>query len=185
MLGVLVAAAALSVAMTGSAADAVAVPDVAHTGLAPAYALLWREGFRVSVSAPARFGFLCQADVAAQSPSAGVELARGALVTLRPAFGGCGSPPPAPAAVKLPKLVGRRLTAASEHLRTRGPVFWRASLPMLPPSCGTQLFDNYRVTAQKPRAGTVVHPFLPNPDGTMRITYVDLRLKTSAVRCPK
>ena len=95
----------------------------------------------------------------------------------------CGSPPPAPAAVKLPNFVGRRLTGVADVLRIRGPVFWRAALPRLPGSCGIDLYDNYRVTRQTPRKGAVVHPFLTNPDGTLRITYVDLRLKAEPVRC--
>jgi hypothetical protein len=136
----------------------------------------------VSVRGRSSYGFLCQAGVSAQVPEPGTTMTRGEVVKLWPAPGLCGSPPPAPA-VTLPSVVGRRLGVATRLLTNASPVFWRAVLPALPAACGSQLFDNYRVVHQTPKAKTVVYPFLAVGDGTLRLTYVDLRLRVKPIRC--
>jgi hypothetical protein len=182
VLGLALAAVVMSLGGAHSARSAVVVPDVTHTGLAPAYAILRKEGLRVSVRARSAHGFLCQAGVSAQVPEPGTTMTRGEVVKLWPAFGMCGSPPPA-SAVTLPSVVGRRLSAAARLLTNESPVFWRAVLPALPAACGSQLFDNYRVVQQTPKAKAVVHPLLAVGDGTFRLTYVDLRVRVKPVRC--
>jgi hypothetical protein len=54
---------------------------------------------------------------------------------------------------------------------------------LLTASCAPGLLDNYRVVRQTPRAGVTIHPFLPNADGTLKISYVDLMVKAKAVSC--
>lgn len=148
-------------AVTATTTAAV-VPHVTSADPGVAYARLHRAGLRVRFDRSFSAGSLfCLPTIAQQSPRAGRRVRRGGVVTLRAQPPRCGAASPAvptgqlPAA-KVPAFAGRPVSAAVAWAE-RHRLYWEVDrLPPLTAGTASGLLGNYRVSRQRPRAGTVL-----------------------------
>ena len=128
------------------------VPDVVGSSVVSAYYDVHHAGFAVQIDEPID----TDAIVSHQSSPPGTKSHAGSPVVLdldaAPFFGGMW--PPGGWTARMPRLVGRPLPDAIRRLEDFGLLWSVAPLPALPATLRPTLFDNYRVSAQKPAAGT-------------------------------
>jgi hypothetical protein len=140
--------------------DTVVVPGVRGGGFPFAFERLRSSGLRVAIPSTLHFTATSgNPSVSKQTPVAGTRVPWGSVVTLRPpTFGGPIGSPDGPARLpvyRVPDFGGRPLAEAVAW--THGKVvYWASDLPPLPPSSAKHLFDAYRVTSQRPSAGSDV-----------------------------
>jgi hypothetical protein len=134
----------------------VVVPQrTGETNIVLAYALLHRLGLRVAVLNPSAVSSLHVPIAAHITPVPGARVRVGSTVALTPGFGPLGSPAVANSDphYRVPNLVGRSLSDAIRWA-DQHQMYW--NVPHLPPlgaSSRPELFDGYRVTAQRPGPG--------------------------------
>jgi hypothetical protein len=155
-------------------AETVAIPVLGRDYVV-AYARLYAAGLKASIREGLTFGALLQPTLGRSSPSPGVKVRRGSVVTLHSGCcSGLGSPAvpngPLPAYV-VPSFVGTRADRAAAWVRGK-TVYFEAHLGRLRAGGAASLFANYRVTRQDPAAGTAIKlgvsatspgGFLPTP----------------------
>jgi beta-lactam-binding protein with PASTA domain len=140
----------------GGVAD-VRVPSVRGMTPAAAYRALHKAGFRVAVRNrdSAWDSLYGNAQSGWVIPRVGSEVRPGTVVRLVIVSGDFGSPVGlTPRPVRTPSFVGKSATSAIGWAEAHN-VLWYVRLPSLPPSSAPNLYDAYRVIAQKPTPGKI------------------------------
>jgi hypothetical protein len=135
-----------------SAAGQAVIPDVVGLSVDSAYYHLHHAGFAVQIDVP----IAMDAVVVHQSSRPGSKGHAGSPVVLEidsRYMGGLLPPGPTGPTRPMPRLLGTPLPDAIQKLQALG-LWWSVWLPALPPTMRPRLFDNYRVSAQTPAAGT-------------------------------
>jgi hypothetical protein len=133
-----------------SFAGGAVVPDVVGLNVVLAYDAVHEAGFAVQIDEPIEL----DAIVSHQSRRPRTIGRAGSPFALDlDALRLVGRLPPG-ANRRMPRLVGKPLPDAVLTLRLLGLLWSVASLPALPASMRPSLFDNYRVSAQRPAPGT-------------------------------
>jgi beta-lactam-binding protein with PASTA domain len=135
----------------GSFAGDAVVPDVVGMNVVSAYDAVHEAGFAVQIDEPIEL----DAIVNHQSRGSGTIGRAGSPVALDlDAHPMVGRWPPGGWTPHMPRLVGKPLPDAIQTLQALGLLWAVAPLPALPATLRPSLFDNYRVSAQRPAPGT-------------------------------
>jgi len=139
------------------ARDVIVPAQATHTDIAGAYDLLHRVGLRVALTRGVAVMSLADPLVTVR-PRPGTRVARGSVVEMTP----IGTPLGSPAVLKsdphysVPNFVGRRLSTAVRWANQHSMYWAIPALPAAGPSDASHLFDQYRITEQKPRPGATI-----------------------------
>jgi hypothetical protein len=178
-----------AVALTAGAqgSTTVHIPDVTGRPVALAYLSLHHLGLRVSL--PASSFVCCDPDatdgVVTVSPRPGKRVAPGSVVKLTIGCPRCGAGSPGvPVHLRnhrVPRFVGHPASEVTQWLRGK-TIDLSAHLGPLHAGDAPRLFDNYRVTRQRPHAGTrlafgVGHKCCGGTGGSFRITPLTIWAK--------
>lgn len=115
-----------------------------------AYDAVHCAGFAVQIDEPIEI----DAIVSHQSRRPGTEGRAGTPVVLDLDARHLGGLLPPGSSGRMPRLVGKPLPDAVQTLQALGLLWSAAPLPALPATLRPSLFDNYRVSAQRPAPGT-------------------------------
>jgi hypothetical protein len=152
LAAVIAIAGTLCLVVSGSsAAGQAVVPDVVGLDVVSAYYDIHDAGFAVQIDEP----FEMDSMVSHQSSPPGTKRHAGSPVVLELDARHLGEKwPPGGWTRRMPRLVGKPLPDSIQTLQALGLLWWVAPLPVLPATPRPSLFDNYRVSAQRPAPGT-------------------------------
>jgi hypothetical protein len=142
------------------ASSEVTVPRVDRLEISAAYDRLHARGLRVTLpGTELEYWEDPPAYVVRTVPSAGRRVARGSVVVLSLGCPGCGvASPGVPIPIpkyRVPRLAGHLLSAAFAWVANKA-LYFTAHLGPLTAGDATHLFENYRISRQSPRPGSVI-----------------------------
>jgi beta-lactam-binding protein with PASTA domain len=178
VLGVVLVA-ALAAAGPAQEGSTVAVPNLTNTNLKRAIVRIHRAGLHVTIPASFYLASNSTPQIGRQRPQPGATASAGTAVVLTLYQPPTVAPFATTKLIRVPSVKGLLLMYAVKRLERAGVRFWTVDdVPPLDDVDARSLFGAYRVTAQRPAAGTSMRQ-RRQTGGSERIVPVALSVRTA------